>query len=88
MRTVIRTRKGISHGNSREEKMIPQARTNFLAIRMCGSSRRAGPLFFFEVVPASGPVGGSGLRRSEGADTGESGFWEGGGPLFLEERGF
>jgi len=68
--------------------MIPQARTNFLAIRMCGSSRRAGPLFFFEVVPASGPVGGSGLREREGANAGEAGFGEGGRPLLLEERGF
>ena len=45
-------------------------------------------LFFFEVVPASRPVRGSGLRGREGADVGESGLGEGDRPLFLEERGF
>ena len=42
-------------------------------------------LIFFEVVPAAGPVGGSGLRGREGADAVEAGLGEGGGPVFLEE---
>lgn len=61
----------------------------FLALnRTGGSGWRAGGLFFFEVVPASGPVRGGGSRVREGADECKAGLGKSGGPLFLEERGF
>jgi hypothetical protein len=42
----------------------------------------------FKVVPASRPIDGGQLGRSERANLREAGFRKSGGPLFLQERGF